>query len=356
MQISLLEPISTEQEEEKMMHMGFNIENRRYTGSKAKLTDWIFQIIKQECSGEVFADIFAGTGVVSAYASQYFKKIIVNDILFSNQVIYKAFFGNEKWDKEKVMSKIKFYKKLNSKSISENFFSKNFGNKYFGLNDAKIIGFIREDVEKGKGKLNEKEYCILLASLIYSIDRISNTVGHYDAYIRKKPRDNLFNMELIETDNTKSKVEIYRDDANNLIRRIVADVVYIDPPYNSRQYSRFYHVLETLVKWEKPELFGTALKPKPENMSDYCRVKAIDMFEDLISNLKCKYIVVSYNNTYESKSNSSRNKMELKDIREVLEERGKIKVFNKSYQPFNSGKTTFDNHQEFIFLTKVNNI
>ena len=72
------------------------------------------------------------------------------------------------------------------------------------------------------------------------------------------------------------------------------DIIYIDPPYNSRQYSRFYHVLENITKWEKPELFGTACKPKTENMSEYCRSSATRTFEELISSLKCKYIVVSY--------------------------------------------------------------
>jgi len=57
--------------------------------------------------------------------------------------------------------------------------------------------------------------------------------------------------------------------------------VYIDPPYNSRQYSRFYHVLETLIKWDKPKLYGVALKPEPENMSDYCRNNARHKFSEL---------------------------------------------------------------------------
>ena len=72
-----------------------------------------------------------------------------------------------------------------------------------------------------------------------------------------------------------------------------ADIVYIDPPYNSRQYSRFYHVLETLTLLDNPELTGVALKRPEENMSEYCRNKAPVVFEDLIKNIKAKYIVVS---------------------------------------------------------------
>ena len=133
-----------------------------------------------------------------------------------------------------------------------------------------------------------------------------------------------------------------------------ADVVYIDPPYNSRQYSRFYHLLETLVKWDKPKLYGTALKPETENTSDYCKAKAPDRFAELIHDLNCKYIVVSYNNTYNSKSNSSRNKIKLEEIKRTLSLKGPTKVFKKRHRYFNSGKTNFDNHHEYIFIAKVN--
>jgi adenine-specific DNA-methyltransferase len=133
-----------------------------------------------------------------------------------------------------------------------------------------------------------------------------------------------------------------------------ADIVYIDPPYNSRQYSRFYHVLETLVKWDKPTLHGVALKPTPENMSDYCRVSAKDRFAELIEDVNAKYIVVSYNNTYNSKSNSSQNKITLEQIKKTLNKQDKTKIFEKDYRHFNAGNTDFDDHKEYIFVTKVN--
>ena len=75
-------------------------------------------------------------------------------------------------------------------------------------------------------------------------------------------------MRLIDAQ-CVSGVKIYQEDANTLARNIHTDVLYMDPPYNSRQYSRFYHVYEVLVKWDKPQLSGTARKPKPEHMSDY---------------------------------------------------------------------------------------
>lgn len=200
----------------------------------------------------------------------------------------------------------------------------------------------------------KKEYNILLASLIYSTDKIANTVGHYDAYIKKSITDNKFIYGMINPLILKNKnIQIYREDSNQLAQKITADIAFIDPPYNSRQYSRFYHILENLTKWEKPELFGVALKPKEENMSGYCRIEAPKLFKDLVSNLKVKYICVTYNNTYNSKSSSSKNKISFEEIKEILAEVGETKILETNYKFFNSGKTNFDNHKEFLFITEV---
>jgi len=330
----------------------FQLQNRRYIGGKQKLTDWIFSIIEKECVGNSFTDIFAGTGVVSAIAAKQFKQIIVNDFLYSNYVIYQAFFGSGVWDEKKVEDIIRGYNQLNVTALRDNYFSKNFGGKYFSVNSAKLIGHIRNQLEQNRNALTEKEYHILLTSLLYSTDRIANTVGHYDAYIKKHSVADKFIMRQIEPMKIKD-VLIFREDANLLAKKIKTDIVYIDPPYNSRQYSRFYHILETLTKWDNPELFGVALKPQSENMSDYCRVAAKDRFADLVKDIKTKYIVVSYNNTYASKSNSSQNKITLKEIKDILNRHGKTKVFEKEYRHFNAGNTDFNNHKEYLFVTKI---
>lgn len=328
------------------------IHNRRYIGSKYKLIEWIFSILKRECDGDSFADIFAGTGIVSAVAAQNFKKIILNDFLHSNHAIYQAFFGLGDWNKQKVDLIIDSYNRMDTNFMHDNYFSRNFGNKYFSINSAKLIGFIRDDLEVKRKFLTKKEYYILLASLLYSVDKVANTVGHYDAYFKKDQVVDKLIIKRIEPLNVQD-VEIYKKDTNHLVKNLSADIVYIDPPYNSRQYSRFYHVLETLTKWNKAKLHGVALKPDPENMSDYCRNSAGQRFQELIGDIKANYIAVSYNNTYESKSSSSKNKITLNDLHGILANKGETKVFEKGYRHFNAGNTKFNNHKEFLFLTKV---
>ncbi|NCT16535.1 MAG: helix-turn-helix domain-containing protein, partial [Flavobacteriales bacterium] len=251
----------------------FDLQSRRYIGNKAKLTDWIMEIIHKETEGnDTFIDIFSGTAIVAREAMKTYKNVVLNDILFSNNIAYKAFFDNSKWDSKKIVDIVNEYNTLNPQEIKENYFSKNFGGKFYEKDVSKLIGHIREDIESRKNELNEKEYAILLTSLIYTIDRLANTVGHFDAYIKKPIVKRPLNFRLIQTEDFAG-AKIYNEDSNKLVKQLKGDIAYIDPPYNSRQYSRFYHIYENLVKWEKPKLYGVALKPEPENMSKYCTVK-----------------------------------------------------------------------------------
>ncbi len=335
----------------------FKIANRRYTGSKLKLKDWIKDLIIKNCFDcSSFCDIFAGTGVITDTLINEYDTFIVNDFLFSNEIIYKAFFKNEEFDLNKLISYKKRYYDLNYGLLVDNYVSINFGGRYFETGDAKAIGYIRQDIEDNKYNLNEREYSILIASLLYSFDKCANTVGHYEAYFKNKDISRSFVFELItpyDTLKLNKKFLIYRQDANSLASTLCADIVYIDPPYSSRQYSRFYHLLENITKWEKPQLYGTALKPPAENMSSYCSSSAKIAFADLIEKLFCKYIVVSYNNTYNSKSSSSENKMTLEDIESILNKKGKTQRFEIPFKAFNAGKTDIQNHKEFIFITEV---
>lgn len=328
--------------------------SRRYIGSKAKLLDWIFGTI-DTATGNVhtFCDIFAGTGVVANEATSRYDHVIMNDLLYSNNIIYKAFFAPGEWNREKVVTLLNKYNALNTDKLRENYFSKNYGGKFFEHAEAKRIGYIRQDIENRKKELTEKEYNILLATLIYNIDKIANTLGHFEAYIRKPIEHKPLYLKLIDAREVQN-IEIHREDSNLLARRIHCDVVYIDPPYNSRQYSRFYHVYETLVKWDKPKLSGVAMKPPQENMSDYCSCRAGQAMRDLVNNIDARYIIVSYNNTYKSKSSSSENKIQYDELNQILNEVGPTQVFEHEHKAFNAGKTEFVDHKEFLFVTRVN--
>lgn len=158
------------------------IANRRYLGSKNKLLSFICETVKDKLGEiEVVADIFAGTGVVANLFVDKGKRVIVNDILISNYVSYLTWFGSQEVDEKKIFD---FIQELNGlEASSDNYVSEHFGDRYFSLENARKIGLIREHIERFGG--NERERAFLLTSLLYAMDKVANTVGHYDAYRKK---------------------------------------------------------------------------------------------------------------------------------------------------------------------------
>src|SRR3990167_2585289 len=163
---------------------GVSIAQRRYLGSKTKLLNFIDNILVDEgVQFNSFADIFAGTGVV---ANHFFSRsnVVVNDLLESNYHCHVSFFGRERVRSKLLHSKIENYNSITVSDIPDNYFSENFANTYFDADNSRKIGYIREDIETmfNTNEINERERSYLICSLIYALDRIANTVGHYDAY------------------------------------------------------------------------------------------------------------------------------------------------------------------------------
>ncbi len=342
--------------------------NRRYTGAKTKLLERIDETLLSvfdytKYQNLCFFDVFAGTGVVSAYFMQkpQFGHFILNDFLHSNSTIYQAFFPQETFDWQKIEAIQSLFRGIEARDLESNYYSKHFGGKFFSENDSRLIGFIRDELDKllESNAICPQEFMILLASLLYSVDRIANTVGHYDAYRKNITLQDKFVFELIEPIKSNAKIEIYKKDSNMLSQELVEhrrhiDIAFIDPPYNSRQYSRFYHLLETLTKNDKPHLYGVALKPKPENISKYCKVEARQSFRDLIDNLAkmSRVLVVTYNNTYTANGRSNARLKE-NEIKQILDSVGTIHVAEFDYKAFSSGKSSFKDHKERVFVCQI---
>lgn len=335
-----------------------NIHNRRYIGGKKKIIPYIKKIVNEEITDSrlyEFADIFAGTGVVAYEFAKMGFPVVVNDLLYSNVVAYNAWFSNLYYDKNKIEQEILFLNNIKAYDLEENYVSKIYSGKYFSNNDSKKIGYIREYIEENRNKYTEREYFILLASLLYAIDKIANTVGHYESYLKKDPIDYGVELRMLEIVDSVS-AEIYNQDANRLVKNKKFDIVYIDPPYNARQYVNFYHVLENIARWEKPTEFeGDSMKFKRNHLkSGYSQSKAPLLMNQLISDLDCNLIILSYNNTYNAKSGASNNKITEEEIINYLSEKGNVKKIEIDYKGFNAGKTDFKDHKELLYICKVN--
>ena len=332
------------------------INNRRYLGNKYKLLPFIKRVVENECKNiNTVADIFAGTGAVaSAFID---KKIITNDIMYSNYICHVAWFSSEHYSEEKIIKIITQYNNL--KVVEDNYMSDNFSNTYFSLADCRKIGFIRQDIEdKFNSKdINARERALLITSLLYAMDKIANTCGHYDAYRQGVEFEKHLELYVPQPEPDVNENNVcYNMDTNELAPEIEADLIYIDPPYNSRQYCDAYHLLENVARWEKPEVFGVARKmDRTALKSDYCTQKATVAFENLIDSIHAKYILLSYNNMANKGNDRSNAKISDDDIMRILSKKGKVKVFSEDYKAFSTGKSDIQANQERLFLCICNN-
>lgn len=286
----------------------------RYLGSKIKLLEQIETVIKENnIEGEVFGDLFAGTGCVGDYFKDRYK-IVSNDFLYYSYVLNKA-----KLENDGVPDFKKFYKKyklnifeyLNSEKYTpdDTFFVYNnytpIGNRMFFTEDNGIkIDGIRKRIESlyNNQEINEKEYYFLLASLLESTTRYSNTSGTYEAFFKfwdaRAEKD--FIIEPLEISDKLRKEEniVLSEDTNELVRKISGDIAYIDPPYTVTQYVSAYHMLETIAKDDMPQIKGVGGKrSRGKKNSLYAqRTKAKTIFEDLFRQIQFKHVLVSYSN------------------------------------------------------------
>ena len=332
------------------------INNRRYLGNKYKLLPFITGVVSDECPDITsIADIFAGTGAVSSAFTD--KVIITNDLMYSNYICNYAWFGAEEYNPQIIIDCVVRYNALTD--LEDNYMTDNFADTYFSRDDCAKIGYIREDIEVlyKKGDINTRERAILITSLLYAMDKIANTCGHYDAYRKGVEFDKSLELYVpMANRQNNPNNQCFNMDSNELVKNIEADLVYIDPPYNSRQYCDAYHLLENVARWEKPEVFGVARKMDRSTMkSKYCTQSATEAFEQLIGDIKAKYILLSYNNMAEKGNDRSNAKISDHDIMRILEKKGEVKVFSESYKAFTTGKSDIDDNQERLFLCRCFN-
>ena len=323
------------------------ISNRRYVGSKRKLLTFIRSALKN-IRFNSFADLFAGTGVVADMYNKR-KTIIVNDLLYSNYICYAAWFSDEAYDEAKLRNLIIQYNSMTS--ADENYVTETYGNRYFSFENASRIGFIRDDIERLKvdGTVNDREYALLLMSLLYAIQQsdVSRTLGHYMTYLKHPEPDGKLELRLplAPSQKTNTGNQVFNMDALELIRTpsFSADVLYLDPPY-SRQYGEYYHVLENIARWQKPDVFGETRRIRTPKSRFSITTSALEALEEVVSLAKAKYILLSY-------SNASLNNVSNIELMEMLSRYGKTRVFSQRYDVFHGAKHIADtDNKERLFL------
>lgn len=339
----------------------------RYIGSKINLLENIAEVIKENVKDDVdtFLDLFSGTGVVAEYFKKYYR-VLSNDNLYFSYILQKS---------KIEINQIPSFSKLNEIGIldpllyletepfeikDDYFITHNYSpydgceRMYFTVKNASRIDFIRQTINEWREKelIDDNEFSYLLATLIEAVPFISNISGTYGAYFKHWDKRTLSDLKLrsIDVIDNNCKNECYNLDANDLIRKVNGDLLYIDTPYNNRQYISNYHLLETIAKYDCPEIYGkTGLRHYEDVKSKYCiKTEVADAFEDIIKRAKFRHIVISY---------STDGLLTEKQIEEIVCKHGISDTFKLYKIPYRKYKSKYKQesdelHEYIIYIQK----
>lgn len=278
-----------------------NLKTIRYMGNKTSLIEYIEEQIRNVTpTNGIVCDLMAGSGVV-AYALKEHYKIVYNDVQYYSYVIGKAIVKNDVY-KPTITEVEEFILKL--KPSKNNFFEKTYSDTYFSKQQCVDIDSIRFNIEYIHNEYKKNLYLLILMGAMNSVQ---STSGHYAQFmdkentriqnLRKKDIKKEFikrSKEYIDLKLYNNGVELYNLDFNDLLAiSPKIDTIYLDSPYTQEQYSRFYHILETVCKNDNPlvnykakyreQRFQSKFSSKPnaknefEKIFKYCNEKRINL-------------------------------------------------------------------------------
>lgn len=318
-----------------------------YIGSKLSLLPFIDHVVKEvyryNLKSAVFCDLFAGTGIVGRFFKPKAQKIISNDLEYYSYVLNRNYIGNHR----PIEGVEKFFQALEEAPLkSDGFIYHNYseggdgGRQYFSELNGKKIDTVRTKIGiwRASGEISDDLYYHLLASLLESADKVANTASVYGAYLKKIKKSAQAPLQiqpalyyLNETSH-----EVYQEDSNDLIKKIQGDILYLDPPYNNRQYGANYHLLNTIASYTPFEPKGKTGLPD-YNRSLYCKKTTVgEQLDDLIKHADFPYIFLSYNNE---------GLMSLDEVERVFRQYGRYSLYQSDYRRFRADKENSRNHK-----------
>lgn len=342
----------------------------RFIGNKEKLLERIYQtVLSTSITSGVFCDFFSGTSNVGRFFKEKGFEIISSDLLYFSYVLQKAYIENNGEPEFKKLintiempsnglfsssfDRIKDY--LDNLKGVDGFIYKNYTEegtanqkhkrKYFTSENGKRIDAIRLKIEEWKKAklIKDTEYFVLLAALIESVPFYSNISGVYAAFLKNyDPRAlKRFEIKPLRFYSGIKKHAVYNCNSMTLINKLNVDVLYLDPPYNARQYAPNYHLLETIARHDNPKIKGiTGMREYKEQKSEFCNKNtALVALDKIAKTAKYKCLVLSYN---------SEGIMPEKDIMSTLKKYGKVTLQNVDYIRFKSNNNGDSKHKKMI--------
>jgi len=327
-----------------------------YIGSKRTLFDTILEKCIQNIPNlnELsFMDLFAGTGFVGFNIQQYCRKTLANDLEYYSFVINQALHCCNYTDQIRDI-----IVELNQLPGVHGLVYKNFSNNaecermFFTNENAMKCDAIRQYIQQlyDSGSINISTFYFLVASLLVSIDKVANTSCVYGAYLKsfKSSAEKPLVLVPIHMRNTIRVSEncVFNEKAEDICSA-GADIVYMDPPYNNRQYSANYSPLNYIAKYDKTiELTGKTGLIDGYNRSSFCRKgEVIEAFKKMIEKIQAKHLIMSYNNE---------GIMDYDILKKILESRGKLKLYKIPYKKFKAQMSVdIESVYEYLWFVEV---
>lgn len=338
----------------------------RFLGNKDSIVQNIRAVLYEKGlldKNLVLFDAFCGTGAVSDYLKSDFN-LIINDLLNWCTVYTQArITSNDLSFRTLGFDPIHFLN--NSIQRFEGFIYNNYSpakteRMYFTAENAGRIDYFRYQIEQWKidNKINNEEYKYLLACLLESVSKVSNTAGVYGAFLKHWDSRALKPIEFIEIESQHSehkKLTVFHDKVENIIENVECDILYLDPPYTQNQYGTQYHLLETLILDDNPAISKiTGSRPTAPMRSDWSKdPKAHILFDKIISKTKARYILFSYSTDGIMSKSFIESSLKRYAVEGTYECR---KISYKKYRNFKTKRT--NEHFEYLFFIekKANNL
>lgn len=343
----------------------------RFIGNKENIVDKIYKEMQvRGIVGNSFFDFFAGTASVGKYFKQKGYQVYSSDILYFSYVLQMAYIvNNEEAKFDKLLKEIKINSSslfptplqrvvefLNEIEPVEGFIYCNYSPEgsanldvprmYYSDENGKKIDSIRQQIEtwRSNNLITEKEYFVLLACLIETVPFYANITGVYGAFQKKWDVRALKKLKLRPINLVTNSKENFAYNCNSLdlLDRVKTDIIYLDPPYNQRQYAPNYHLLETIAKYDNPEIKGvTGLRKYDDQKSNFCNPRtAIKELAKIAENAKYKWLILSYN---------SEGIMPKEQIMSTLSKYGDLDLVEFEYLRYKSNNNGQSKHKKHVF-------
>lgn len=337
----------------------------KYIGNKTRVLHFIEECLKKskvEYKNVKVADLFAGTGSVSNFflrngCSVYSCDNMTYSICEQYRINFftsePSFYELKKYGLVSLSDVINYLNGLTGKKgyYFDNYApSGKYGRKYFSDENAMKIDSISDTLAIWKKVLPQEKYCYLMGIFMCAADKVSNTAGTYGAYLKIWRSMALKELRLVKPDiSSAGKNIIIQSDVCDFSKKFKSfDIVYLDPPYNSRQYAGYFHVLENIVSNDKPDLLGkTGMRRYDNQKSDYCiKSKVVKSFENLVKYIDSKCIVMSY---------STEGLLSEDEIVKILSQKGRVSVYKHKYRRFKTNSWTSNKTglKEIVFICIV---